>query len=173
MEPKSRAKRIDNGQLVYGYYVKHITRQVCPIGDTLTDDDVAHYIVQSGFADWNMPRQLEFIKIAPTTRSQFIGILDKHGVEIYEGDTVRLHQFLFDGNEYDNELIGTVVWDDIEESSGGPMVCWSLTDIKNPDLSRYCGYDTQEDFSKVKFPICLFIGLHEETFEVIGTSYSK
>ena len=59
-----RAKQIDTDKWVEGYYIKYETRQRCPIGDDkLADDEILHLIAQDGFADWNMPRQLTFIKI--------------------------------------------------------------------------------------------------------------
>jgi hypothetical protein len=54
---------------VEGYYVKHITAQVNPLQpsreayDKFIADHTKHYIVENGWADWNMPTQMEFREI--------------------------------------------------------------------------------------------------------------
>ena len=59
-----RAKRIDDEEWVEGYYIYHIKRTICPIGDSLKPEDEQHVIMQDAFSDWNMPRDtVVFVKI--------------------------------------------------------------------------------------------------------------
>src|SRR6187399_3066751 len=38
---------------------------------------------------------------------EFTGLRDnENNVDVYEGDRVKMHQFLFDGNEYESEIEG-------------------------------------------------------------------
>lgn len=57
---------------VTGYYVKHITAQPNPINtpegyNKFVREHTKHYIVENGWADWNMPTQMEFREIDVTT----------------------------------------------------------------------------------------------------------
>lgn len=44
-----KAKRKDNGKWVEGYYIYHIRRTICPIGDSVKPEDEQHVIMRDGF----------------------------------------------------------------------------------------------------------------------------
>lgn len=89
-EDLSRGKIIDSDKWIEGYYVKHQKRMICPIGDSLKNEDIDHFIFFDSFADWNMPRTLTLAKIKPETLGKFIGKVDYNGKKIFEGDMLKV-----------------------------------------------------------------------------------
>ncbi len=84
-----RAIRKDNGQEIEGAYLEHINRQVCALGDDcFKPEDITHYIIFSGFADWNMPKPVQMVEVISESVVQYIGKNDKNNKRIFEGDLV-------------------------------------------------------------------------------------
>ena len=85
-----RGKKLESGEWITGGYFKHINRMLHPAGDRISLKDVNHLIIQSGFADWGMPRSPIAYEVDPETVGQWIGVNDIEGTKIFEGDILEI-----------------------------------------------------------------------------------
>lgn len=145
-----RAKRTDNGEWVEGFYVNRFD----------VNEEIEHLIFwRKSYTVW------EYAKIDPETLCQFTGSNDKNGNCIWENDILSLHRFLFDGSEYEKEIIVSIEY--IPE-----LMCFGANLIEAKEIKSYMGYG-DEDACKVVIPLSNFYGLHDESFEVIGNIFDN
>ena len=140
-----KAKRISDGEWVYGNYA---------FNDALKKE--RHFIFQN-YAYEN--------EVDINTLCQYTGLTDKNGNKIWENDILNVHQFLFDGSEYENEIIVSIEY--MEE-----MMCFGANLIEAKAIKEYMGYAT-DDVEKIVHPFNDFYGLHEESYEVIGNIFDN
>lgn len=78
-----RGKRTDNGEWVEGYYYK---AKYCR-----TDDELCDYITVPHPKEYNEPSSHYIVN--PETVGQSIGLKDRNGINIFEGDIVKRFWF--------------------------------------------------------------------------------
>ncbi len=149
---KFRGKRVDNGEWVYGYLMQMHQPDRLFIGNWNNIGGEAT-IKDELFSSYK--------EVIPETVGQFIGLLDKHENKIFEGDKVKMHQFLFDGNEHEKEVTGIIKWGEYG---------WLLSEIDNKEVKEYMGYS--EDEKEAETYLIHFYGLHEESFEITGNIHT-
>ena len=89
-----RGKRIDNGEWVEGYYYKAKYYR--------TDDELCDYITVPHLNEYSVPSSKYVVD--PSTVGQYIGLNDRDGTKIFEGDIVkrfllgemRVYQIVYD-----------------------------------------------------------------------------
>lgn len=83
-EIEFRGKRIDNGEWVYGFYVKSQEYYTQDVSNAILSADGNHY----GFGEYTFETYNE---IDESTLGQYTGFVDNNGTKIFEGDIVELY----------------------------------------------------------------------------------
>ena len=106
-----RGKRLDNGEWVEGYLYEHEPALVGIASENDVPETSKWFIARTGFADWNLPRPVEFVEIDPSTVGQYTGLKDKNGKRIFEGDIVKAQDEIL-GSPFCDGINGKVVYDE-------------------------------------------------------------
>lgn len=118
-ERRAKELNLKVGDWVYGYYFNDKGLEFINGASKRFD---RHYII-------NTPCFEEFIEISPETLGQYTGIKDKNGVQIFEGDTVKINAHNYDYG-FKQEEIGQIKF--IDGSFGF---------YRKIDNIKYCFYD--------------------------------
>lgn len=82
-----KAKRLDNGKWVEGYYYRMSeTRYAIEEDYERNPVPTHHYILFERMTDWGLPNQVMQVEIDPSTLCQCTGIVDKNGKLIWENE---------------------------------------------------------------------------------------
>lgn len=151
-----RGREVKSGNWVNGFYMKHINRTPCVVGDSVKNKDVEHIILFDAFSDWNMPRGIDYVHVDPSTIGQYTGMKDRNGKMIFEGDIISAR---LDEVFPEDETLVFVEWIDDR---------WAVRYINSPD-GDYDDFDFFDTFTIDGFTIVGNIHDNPELLSVVKT----
>ena len=125
-----RGRRLDNGKWVEGYLYEHEPPLQGVVPDGYTPPQSSWFIVKTGFADWNMPRPMEYTEVYPDTIEACSGKRDINGRWIFECDLVKGYNIIKSKVVY-----CIVVWHETGfylKNELGYM--WDMSDLQNIEI---------------------------------------
>lgn len=164
MNDRLKFRGMNNGNWYFGAYFKHLPYTPQPIGDSeVSENDYRHLIIQDGFSDWGLPRNMTCIEVEPKTVGQCTGLKDKNGKLIFEGDIVEVQyveaQIPLFKNKYCQQ----------PENERFEVFChkdWLKFYAKNDHYRKTCEIHSL-DLEKIRTNAC------NKVYEVIGNIYEN
>ena len=88
-----KAKRLDNGEWVEGYYVERDNKSwIYPAGNQVISKSLARELRPFHSAKSTQRIMKEVFPVAPSTVCEYTGMTDKNGTKIFEGDIILVEE---------------------------------------------------------------------------------
>lgn len=134
-----KAKRLDNGEWVEGYYVERDNKSwIYPAGNQVISKSLARELRPFHSAKSTQRIMKEVFPVDPSTVCEYTGLTDSDGKRVFDGDILKFHD---EPNDY--EWIGRV---EFGNPNGGYTWGWQLVHISGPEpnIDILCWFNMEE-----------------------------